>query len=405
MYHRKLLSVLGLLALAGCAGGPSAPSTDEPAGGHGVVEGATEVAEPQLHLVAIDAKGQSSMLDLLDGTDTGLDTVTPPDTVSTDGRYVFAADDAGVSIIDSGVWTWDHVDHFHYYRSQPRPLPRLDGEGTATISTGLLSTAGSTGVFFPGSGEAVLLDNQALSQGELAETLRLTVNPHDGLIAPLGRGALVSRTDQGEKATRVDAVDDAGTTVTSHTCEAASGTITTRVGLVVGCADGAVIATLDGDTPVLEHIRYPSGAAAPAATFQARKGRPTVAGIGDGSGIWLLDTRERSWQWLETITPVVTATAVDDAGEHVVAVGTDGTIQVYDAGSGHQIGSTKPLLASTLADPGLSGSVGVTVDGQRAYVNASADGVVYEIDYADAARVARTLELPTRPVHLMETGR
>ncbi|GAA3597260.1 lipoprotein [Kineosporia mesophila] len=345
------------------------------------------------------------MLDLLDGTETGLDAITPPETVTTDGRYVFAADDAGVSIIDSGVWTWDHVDHFHYYRSQPRALPRLDGDGVATISTGMLSTAGSTGVFFPTSGEAVLLDNKALSQGELTETLRLTVDPHAGLIAPLGEGALVSRTGEGEKAIQVDAVDDAGTTLASHACEAASGSITTRVGLVVGCADGAVIATLDGDTPVLEHVPYPADAAAPATTFQARKGRPTVAGIGDGSGVWLLDTRESSWQWLKTSTPVVTATAVDDAGEHVVAVGEDGTIQVYDAGSGDSIGATKPLLASTLADPAVSGSVGVMVDGQRAYVNASAEGVVYEIDYADAARVARTLELATQPVHLMETGR
>lgn len=66
---------------------------------------------------------------------------------------------------------------------------------------------------------------------------------------------------------------------------------------------------------------------------------------------------------------------------------------------------TEPILASTLQDPDLARGLTLTVDAQRAYVNAAADGVVHEIDYADDARLARALTLSTQPVHVAETGR
>ncbi|WP_405473832.1 ABC transporter [Paenarthrobacter ilicis] len=408
-------AALALLFLTACAGTDApqtAPQTaagqDSPAPsgtGHGAVAGAAEVAEPQLHLVSIDTQGKASMLDLLTGKDSLLGTVDPPGSVSTDGRYVFAANSTGVDVVDSGAWTWDHVDHFHYYRAEAKNIGKVAGSGTATVATGMLSTAGTTGIFFPGSGEAVLLDNQALSTGEISEKLRIKTPPHQGLIAPLGEGAVVTESNSAGQPARVRALDAGGKELASADCPAAAGTITTRVGVVVGCADGAVIATTDGSTPVLEKVAYPEGAAAPATTFNGRKGRPTVAGLGSDAGVWLLNTRQRTWDWLPTQVPVLAAAAVDDAEHHVVVVGADGTVQVYDAGTKQPASVTKPLLKSTLADPAMKGAVDVTVDAQRAYVNAPAEGVVHEIDYADDARVARTLTLPTQPVHLMETGR
>lgn len=403
------IAFLAVLAVAGCSAPTTADAPEPGAGssgaGHGAVAGAVEVAEPQLRLVAVDADGEVSMLDLLDGTESSVGSVTPAASVSTDGRYVFAANDDGVSIIDSGVWTWDHVDHFHYYRADARLLPRVSGEGVATVSTGMLPTAGATGVFFPDSGEAVLLDNTALSRGEITETLRIETRPHAGLIVPLGAGALISASDSGATPDRLRAVDAAGRELESVSCERAAGTITTRIAVVVGCADGAVLATTTDGASSLTHLPYPDAAHAAATAFSARKGRPTVAGLGDGSGIWLLDTRELTWQWLPTASTVIAATAVDDADQHVVAVGADGTVQVYAAGSGELLGATEPILADTLADPELAPHLALMVDGQRAYVNAAADGVVFEIDYADSARVARAIALPTRPFQLAEVGR
>jgi hypothetical protein len=260
-------------------------------------------------------------------------------------------------------------------------------------------------MFFPSSGTAVLVDNSALSHGKIAETLRLDLKPHAGLIAPLGQGAVATEPDEHGTASRLRAIDSGGNELATTGCPAAAGTITTRVGLVIGCADGAVIATMEGGTPMFEHVPYPAGAAAPATAFHGRKGRPTVAGTGTEAGVWLLNTRQRTWDWLPTSAPVLAAAAVDDADGHVVVVGTDGTVQVYDEATKERIAGTAPLMQATLADPALAGNVELTVDGQRAYVNAPAENVVYEIDYADKARVARTLKLPTQPVHLVETGR
>ncbi|ALE91240.1 ABC transporter [Arthrobacter alpinus] len=404
--HAILAAAL-LLSLAGCNSVPaSQPGTVESTPQkHGAIAGATEVAEPQFHLVAVDSVGQASMLDLLGGTDTQLGSVAPPLHVTSDGRFVFAASANGVQIIDSGVWTWNHGDHSHYYRAEPTMVGTVSGEGAATVATGLLSTAGTTGLFFPSSGSAVLLDNAALSNGTITESLRLDVAPHSGIIAALGEGAVVTEADANGNTARLRAIDAGGRELTTAECPAAAGTITTRVGLVIGCADGAVIATSDGTKPALEHVPYPAEATAPATSFAGRKGRPTVAGLGKDAGVWLLNTRDVSWSWLPTATPVLAAAAVDDEAGHVVVVGSDGTVQVYDGRSNKPISSTAPLMPATLAEPELLGKVDLTVDGERAYVSAPAEGLVFEIAYADGARIARTLTLPTQPVHLVETGR
>ncbi|UOQ59500.1 ABC transporter [Leucobacter rhizosphaerae] len=430
MLHRSsaaLLTPLGallVLSLAACA--PTAPTHSDSdsassgaasdavsdAAGHGAIAGAAEVAEPPLGLVAIDASGAVSTLDLLDGTLAELDAVEPPTRVDTDGRYVFAATDSGVEIVDSGVWTWDHVDHFHYYRAEARTVGTVKGDGAAAISTGLLSTAGSTGLFFPGSGDAVLLDNAALASGDIVETLRLDTGAPNGLVVPLDDGALVATAGAGSRADALRVVSASGEDragVEAVPCTEPAGSITTRVGAVVGCADGAVLASVDADgAPILERIAYPADAAAPATTFSARKGRPTVAGIGADAGVWLLDTRAREWTWIPTETALVAAAAVDDETGHVVTVGTDGIVRVLSAGSGEVLAATEPLLAASLAaaaDADPAARVALTVDANRAYVNDPAAGVVYEIDYADGARIARVLEPGTRPDHVVEVGR
>ncbi len=420
-------AALAALLLVGCAASatpPTGTATTEPSGsaesdadadtapGHGAVAGAAEAPEPPLHLVAIDRSGEVAMLDLLDGTETALDRVRAPQRVTTDGRYAFVADDSGVDVIDSGAWTWDHVDHFHYYRAAAGAPGSIAGDGIATVATGMLATAGGTGLFFPESGEAVLLDNAALASGEITETLRLDVGSHRGIIAPLGTGALVSAPDEPggsaeTPAASLRAVDAEATDLATIDCPAAAGTITTRIAVVVGCADGAVLATASPDGAVeLEKVAYPSGAAAPATEFSARKGRPTVAGLGTDSGVWLLDTRERSWTWVGTAERPIAATAVDDEAERIVTLTPAGAVAVLDA-TGAILGVSSPLVSglSTASSGITAAGVSLTVDAQRAYVNDPASGDVFEVDYADGARVARTLTPAVDAAFLAETGR
>ncbi|MDO4100126.1 ABC transporter [Clavibacter michiganensis] len=395
------------LALTACSTAPTdAPATDRTADeqgeGHGAVTGAAELSEPRLGLTSIDPTGAVTHLDLLDESVTDLGSIGAPTAMTSDGRYLFAQTDAGVEIVDSGVWTWDHVDHFHYYRADPRLLGTVEGAGTATVATTNLSTTGGTGIFFPDSGEAVLLDTEALSKGEVEELFRLDGEPGPGMVVPVGSSALVTE-GQGADATVVGHTAEGERTGLVEPCPDPAGTITTRVGAVIGCGNGALLATLTDDELAVERIPYPEGTATPPATsFDNREGRPTVAGLAGDQGIWLLDTRERAWTLLPAPAPLVHVTAVDDSDDHLLALTVDGRVLVMSAGDGAVLADTGPLVADSLA----AGRIPTLVaDQQRAYLAGPVEQRLHEIDFADGARVSRTFDTATEPAFTAETGR
>ncbi|GAA1835521.1 ABC transporter [Microlunatus capsulatus] len=397
------------LTLTACGGDPAAaPAAEAPIGppvgdGHGGVGGAAEVTEPQLGLTTVDRAGTVTHLDLLDESVREVGSVGAPDAVTTDGRYLFAGTAQGVEVVDSGVWTWDHVDHFHYYRAEPRLLGAVAGRGPATVATTNLSTSGGTGVFFAGSGEAVLLDTEALSKGEVRERFRLETGPHAGMVVPVGSFALVTAGEDGAATSVVGHTADGEPTGLEERCDGASGTLTTRVGAVIGCADGALLASVQDDELVVERIPYPEGTTAPRATaFANREGRPTAAALAGTEGIWLLDTRERSWTLLPAPAPLVAVTAVDDDDEHVLALAEDGRLLVLDGEDGSVLSRTEPLVADSLA-AGLTPAL--IADQQRAYLSGPVEQRLHEVDFADDARVARTFETTTEPAFTAETGR
>lgn len=405
-------SRLALFALAGaltvslsaCTAGSADPAaTASSDGGHGAVAGAEEVAEPQLGLTSIDPDGAVTHLDLLDESVTDIGEISAPSALTTDGRYLFAQTNDGVEIVDSGVWTWDHVDHFHYYRADPAVLGSVSGEGTAAVATTNLSTTGGTGISFADSGDAVLLDTQALSKGEISELFRIEREPHEGLVVPVGSFALVTEASAGI-GTSVRGYTAAGeSTGLEEPCTDPAGTITTRVGAVIGCQDGALLAHVDGDGLQVERIPYPAGTTAPPAeSFDNREGRPTVAGLAGSEGIWLLDTRARSWTLLPSPAPLVHVTAVDDEDGTLLALAQDGRVLVLDGESGAVIAETAPLVTESLA----AGAAPVLIaDQHRAYLSAPSEHRLFEIDYADAARIARTFDTDTAPAFVAETGR
>ncbi|MFC7431483.1 MULTISPECIES: ABC transporter [unclassified Agrococcus] len=388
-----LLALPALLAIAGCASGQAAgdPPDDAEATPHGFVEGASEHEEPQLGLVGVDASGAVTLLDLLAAEGEAPSEVAelgPVDDVASDGRFVAASTADGVAIVDSGTWTVEHGDHSHYYRAEPHVAATLDVAGPVRIA----STETVTVVLAEGAGEVVALDRGDLGQGETTELGRFDADAVAAI--PLG-DAIVVADDEG-----VRLVDHAGEALGEPTaCTAPTDAVTTRVGVAVACAEGAVLAT-DAEAP-LEAIPYPTGtdAATIATSFDGRPGRPSVAAVAGDAGFWLLDTRERTWTLVPTTTPLAAVSAVDDADEHVVAVATDGRVLALDA-AGTELGATEPVLAATL---GAGETPTIELDASRAYVPVSADGSVLEIDYADGARIARTLALPATWV--AEVGR
>ncbi|CAL4858932.1 hypothetical protein [Microbacterium sp. MM2322] len=397
MNRRVPIALLPALALilAGCQTAPaSTPASDPESDGHGAIAGATELADPALHLTSVTPSGAVQHLDLLDEKSEALGEITPPTSLDTDGRFLYAGHDGGVEIVDSGVWTWNHVDHFHYYEAPAAMLGELGGEGSPTV---VASDLGA-GVRFDG-GEAVLLDLDALKDGRIEERFRLDVPTGPGMVVPLPTGALVTDADGLRR------VDATGASQETIPCDQPSGSIATNVGVVVGCADGAVLAVTDADGTAVERIPYPDGATDRALSFAARESRPTVAGLTGGNAFWLLDTRERTWTRIDAGEPLARVAAVDDADQRVVALTTKGEVLAIDGETGKTLARTEPLVAASLADPALAAGVTLQIDPNRTYLNGPAENVMFEIDPADNARIARTFETADAPAFVAETGR
>ncbi|MEU0457837.1 hypothetical protein ABZ322_33685, partial [Streptomyces sp. NPDC006129] len=103
--------------------------------------------------------------------------------------------------------------------------------------------------------------------------------------------------------------------------------------------------------------------------------------------------------------PVVSANTAGE-GSVLIVLETDGSLHGYDITTGKRVSETKPLVRGDL-DAGTDGKTGpvIEVDRSRAYLNDPEGKRVYEIDYNDNLRVARTFDLDIVPALMVETGR
>lgn len=371
------------LGLTACSTtGSTRPAADDATGTakpHGYVEGASEAQEPQVRLLAVSAAGETAVHDLLSGETTALDDVEAPEHSATDGRFLVSSTEDRTTIVDGGSWTVDHGDHTHYYAAEPRVVGSIDGGGPVEVH----SSETMTTITWPERGEGVVLDRAALGQGDIEETVRIDAT----VLLPFGE-QLVAGTEDGVRVLDADGEPSGA----EAACTDPAGGIVTRAGAVVGCSDGAVVVGEDGETTT---VALPDGAARPTA-FAARAGRPTVAGLAGDRGAWLLDSREGTWRLVETERPLRAVTAVDDEDEHVVGVDDQGRVVVIAATTG-AVATTEPLL-----DPGEQPLL--QLDAQRAYVADASGQQVHEIDFADGARLARSIDLAAAPVAFAEVG-
>ncbi|MCW4386300.1 ABC transporter [Salinibacterium sp. SYSU T00001] len=391
------VALLTVVLVGGCAATEPTPAAPGGTGdGHGHIEGATEMPEPQLRLVTLDSAGSLTAFDPATEASVSLTDVAGAELLTSDGRYAFAAADARLTIVDTGTWTVPHGDHSHYYLAEPRVVGMIDGGAGAGLGRAA-SNAALTAVFFPGSGETVVLDGEALGEGEIEELARIEGEPHEGAAVPLGEQVLVSSPDAVQVYSAAgDALGD------EQRCEDMRGSGITSVGVVFGCADGALL-TVEGEDGVeFERIPYPAGAT-PAESFANRPGRPDLAAPAGRSGAWLLDTREREWTLIRTEQPLLRAVAVGDSDGRVVAIDALGRIVVLTH-EGVQA-TSEPLLAADLVGAELPAGVVLEVDASRAYVNSPSAGLVHEIDYVDNARLARSLDVEGDASALVEVAR
>lgn len=400
------LAALALLATscAGQDGDASAPRERPSASAtpHGYVEGAQEAAEQQSRLLLNDPDtGDTRVLDLITGKAHEVSRTAGASALTTDGRFGYLDTTSGTRVLDGGAWTVDHGDHVHYYRAAIRDAGRIpEGDGARVRSDAAVTAV--TGE----DGRAALYRRTELEKGRVGDP-RALPGTHASAVVPYAEH-LLALTADGGGATRVVVRDRKGKRVSppEAECEDPRGDAVTRRGVVFGCADGALLISEDDGRFTAEEIPY--GADVPAEeralSFRHRAGSDTLAAPAGKRAVWVLDVTERTWTRVRT-GPVA---AVNTAGEGspLLVLQDDGALHGYDITTGKQVSGTKRLLTD-IPDTRPDGTAGpaVEVDRSRAYLNDPAGSRVYEIDYNDNLRIARTFALDMEPALMAETGR
>ncbi|WIB34943.1 hypothetical protein [Curtobacterium sp. MCJR17_043] len=391
------LGVAAALLLSSC----SAPDTDPPgaSGGpsstsakpHGFVEGASEASEPQLRLLLADADGSVAVHDLLAAETESLDDVPAPEHAATDGRFLATSDGERTTIVDGGAWTVDHGDHTHYYDAAARVVGSLDGAGSVTIA----SSESTTTLAWSASGRAVALDRDALGQGEVRETARVD---DAGVLLPLGT-LLVSGDAAGDRVRVLDAAGGADRRRRRmrrpgrrhrHPCRRGH-RVRGRRGARhrgpgrrrPGRRDGRRPCRIDA--AARDRLREPHRS--------ADRGRP-----------------RRGHRLLVARHPGALLAARPDrpppcarSSRSTTPTSTWSRSMRTDGSSCGPRGDSAPVTT----EPLVSSAAGATLqlDAQRAYLSDPEESVVHEVDFADDARVARSIDVPVRPDVLAEVGR
>ncbi|MDJ1132178.1 hypothetical protein [Streptomyces iconiensis] len=390
--------------LAACGGGEgegesAGAKPKSSAKPHGYVEGAEETAEQQSRLVLSDAEsGKVELLDLIKGKTTALGRTDKAATLRTDGRFAYAREGGGAKVFDSGSWMVDHGDHIHYYRAAARELGDIAGKKPEHV----YSSTSLTAVTF-GDGTAKVLDHARMEKGKLRKTATFD-DVRKGPVVPYEGNALVPVSGPGGS-TVIEARDKRGRTKTTlkEKCRDLRGAAVTRRGVVFGCADGALFVKSASGKPAAEKIAFGRKVAADERpeSFQHRSQSTTLTAKAGDKGVWILDVADRRWKLIET-GPVIAANTAGE-GAPLVALDRSGTLKSYEISDGKEIASKKILKDPPGKKEG--DRTVVEIDANRAYVNDIGARKVYEIDYNDDLRKARSFALDFTPSHMVETGR
>lgn len=398
MKLKAVTAAVAALTLAACgAEQPKEVTAEVP---HGYVEGAEEAAEAQSRLIVADPDtGAVRVVDLITEEVHEAGRVDGVQAVTGDGRFGYlTAGDGTIRVIDSGSWMVDHGDHVHYYRAKVRDVGVAPGKRlSAAYSDPAVSALSYS------DGTATLLDRAALDKGSVSELGKIAREPHAGVAIPFGGHIIATVADQGQPLARgVRVHDRQGKAVAdiAQSCPELQGQAVTRRGVVFGCADGALLVTEKDGAFTGVKIPYPRSVTAPerATAFFHRPGASTLAARAGESAVWSLDVARRSWQHVET-GPVAAVNAVGEGGPLLV-LSRDGRLRSFD-------GTGKEQAAIPLFPPEAAAAdvPTIQVDTTRAYLNNPLSAEVYEIDYNDNLRRARTLKVGGKAGHIVETGR
>ncbi|MFB8351172.1 hypothetical protein [Streptomyces niveus] len=392
--------LIGSALLVACQNDSGPPPASVPKSSsvpHGYVEGAEETAEQQPRLVLADAgTGEAGVLDLITGDITPLKRTEGVRGLLADGRFAYLRTDGATHAVDTGSWKVDHGDHVHYYRAGIRDVGPIGTADAARVHSDQAVTALSSA---EGAGE--LLDRKTLESGTVPRSTALP-GAGGGAIVPYKEHLLVASAGAGRDTVEIRDRDGARVTTIGEPCAEARGEAVTRRGVVFGCADGALLVSEDKGTFGAEKIAYGDHVSSSdrAVDFRHRAGSTTLAARSGDDGVWILDVTDRAWTRIRT-GPVVAANTAGE-GAPLLALGEDGALTAYDIATGKR--TVRKELLTKGATSGAAAAV-IEIDTTRAYINDASAKKVYEIDYNDRLRLARTFPLAFAPTYMVETGR
>ncbi|MFI5933775.1 hypothetical protein [Actinoplanes sp. NPDC051494] len=385
---KRVSAVLSLVLAASACASPS-PGEEEPP--HGYVEGAAELPEAQT-TIAYAARGarQLSLLDLATGKESRVDLSVAAERLIDDGRFVYAVGGGTVEIVDTGVWSVDHTDHVHHYRAPARSVGvvHLDAPVTSVTGAGARTAIGTT------DGRVTLLDRRGLEGGAVTAVTTIDSGSSTALALPYADRLLVAVGDARDRpANRIVAMSADGreTGAFRAPCAAPRGAIVLRGGAVIACEKSLIRVKLEKDVLTTEVLDSPVTPVA--RTAFGHRPRSNEAALAGRTGIWSVNAAKATLHHLPVDGRDLVAAASPADDSTVLALDAAGTVISYDLRGGRKLAEA-PLKATTL-----------TLDINRAYAAAPQAGVIYELDYRDKLRTARTLRASQQPDLVVEVGR
>ncbi|AFP42323.1 PQQ-binding-like beta-propeller repeat protein [Mycolicibacterium smegmatis] len=367
---------------------PSAPTSADDTG-----IDAHESSEPVTRLVLVDPDtGATVVYDASEESESPLGAFGPTRGVSGDGRFAYLRGENALTVVDAGSWTFDHGDHSHFYVEPAAVAGRVDGRAVDARGGRELTTVqreDDTVQVLDGTS----LARQSISAADGFNELRdvaAAAPIGDSVVAVSGNGAVI------------EVGPEVGPGVSAETrelgrCPGVTGAVAMGREVVFGCADGAVRILKKAGRVAAEPMPLPAGAPHPGPLVY-RYGSTTLAGTAADT-VWVLDARRGTWKSVD-VADVVAANTV--SGDSVLALTADGRLRAFDTADGRQTAAVE-LFGGRL--PEDQPAPVIEVDADRAYVNDIAGRAVYEIDYRDGLRVARTFETSIPPGFMVEAGR
>lgn len=396
-----------------------APASTVASDGHPEASGvAEEVSTPVVRLAVTDADGSRLVLvDLADPAEVAtldLEAATTGLAVTEDGRYLAVGHDDGVTLVDGGAWTEAHGDHGHSFAGEPSIL----GEVAGASPSHMVSGEDRLALFFDGDGEAILLDEEALDDGDLVEVDRVASEaPHHGFALAAPDGAHVrtepSGAPEGELPEQVVVGDPTGAALVEAPCPEAHGEAHTVDGAAAACGDGVLLLRHDGATWTYASVAYPGvddadpyGGEAPRAwSLAATADGATLVGVLGARHLVVVDVATGTARavTLDAAASSAGVVALDDGTAAVLTV--DGALHVVDLAAGTVTATTSVLDAEPADAPDDAPTRRLAVVGEHVYVTDPATATATEAHvHRGEAVVEATIDLPVTPGRVAIVG-